>query len=230
MEKRLRVGIFLIVFINLISFVSAVHTVSTSEISGGYKVSVSSASGMYAYEVNFSLPSGTTASDAVTNRFLGSSTSFGSSLRDDYFTVYESRLDSGQTGVTGDGDLFNFSYTGTAPTLKGSVQVSTDGTTEIVTYNPDGSVASVTVVSTGKGGGVTSAATPEVARASISAIPEELIVFVTKGIDKEEEIVLINEGDTRVTVQVEVKGISEFVELPSLIDIEPGKSKTLKIN
>src|SRR3989338_580248 len=89
----------------LFSFASAVDVTQS-----GSTVSVSSATNLYAYEVNFAFTGAPSVSGY--NSFLGAGTSTVSNTRGTTFSVYESKLDNTQTGVSGSGTLFSASSTG----------------------------------------------------------------------------------------------------------------------
>jgi len=66
------------------------------------RVTISNASDLYGYEINFSIDSGSVGSVASSN-FLGatSEATYRSNQKNDYLYVYGSRLDSAKAGKTG---------------------------------------------------------------------------------------------------------------------------------
>ncbi len=104
LEKRVFVGVFVLVF--LASFVSASPSVSVSDAG---VTSVSGAENLYAYEVQFDYTGSASASFGT---FLGGTTSSGTNTKNTIFYVYESKLDSSKTGVSGSGTLFTVTHDG----------------------------------------------------------------------------------------------------------------------
>ena len=105
-----RMVIVLVLFLFSIAGVFAASVSLSSN-----SATIASASDLYAYEIKMTY-SGGTPSGAAFNNFLGGGTSGGTNVKGDYFYVYESKLDSTRTGVSGGGTLFSVTTAGTAAT------------------------------------------------------------------------------------------------------------------
>jgi hypothetical protein len=122
------------------------------------QLSVSSASNLYGYEVNFSYSG--SVSDVTFSGFLGGTTSSGYLTRRGYLYVYESKLDNTQTGVSGSGSLFQVTHSGDLEVC-GLLAVYANGSEQSISYcdsNDGGSTNSTggsnsTSGSSGGGGG-----------------------------------------------------------------------------
>ncbi len=215
---------FLILSVDL---AGAVHSVSVTAVSSTLStVSISGASDVYAYEVNFTNPTSVTATAFYPLLADGGTTTSGTSTRGDYFYVYESRLDNTQAGVLASGNIFNVSYTGTL-TLKGSTVISSDGTEEYVSYNADG-----TTSSSGTSGGGSSATLPTTPSSDVDVTitPEELSVNITSNKISSEEITLKNNGASSVTLKIDLEGFEDAViGVPRSVRLEPDEEKKIDV-
>lgn len=208
---------------------------------------VSSASNLYSYEVNYSIDSGSVSGTDFTN-FLtsdGALQSTGHNIKNGYVYVYATRLDADQDGITGGGELFTVTHSG-GLTLRGLLAIDKDGSIETVSYN-------VPSTDSTTGGGGTSVAgtaetpTPtlsagELARIDISTDRDEGIntnVFVGK--EKSEEVTVRNDGPDAIALTFEVEGLRSAggvllspsdgdsvvsFEMQSVV-LQPGEEKTV---
>lgn len=150
--------VFSMVFIFLISLASAASITASDVNSTLTTVNITNAQNLYSYEVTFAYTG--TISSAVSYGFLSSDgaavTDIAYSLRAGNVSVYESRLDNTKAGISGAGNLFNITHSGSL-TLKSLLTVSKDGQEETTNYNADGTtiVTIITVSGGGGGGGVT---------------------------------------------------------------------------
>jgi len=105
MSKRR--GLLLVLgLILFVQFASAVNVIGIEYNATKGLISVENADSMYSYEINFNY-SGTSTIQQYS--FLGtdSAATYGTTVRDGITSVYGSRLDSGLTGINGNGALFN---------------------------------------------------------------------------------------------------------------------------
>src|SRR3989344_9691422 len=157
--------LFLALLLGFMGNVSAVG-LSLNDVNSTFTTaSISSASNLYAYEAAFDY-TGTVTASSSSSGFLssdGSSASYGSSTRDGVLTVYESRLDSTQVGISGSGDLFNVTYTGTF-SKRYLLAIYADGSREYVYYNGSTSTGT-TITSSSSRAASSSAISVEVASA-----------------------------------------------------------------
>ncbi len=208
MRKEEFVFIFIFAFILFGANVSATG-VSVEDVSSTLKrVTISGASSLYAYEVNFSVNSGSIGS-VVSANFLGptSEATYGSSESGGYLFVYGSRLDPGRSGKSGSGDLFNITFTTLDLTLKGLMAIDTSGEEEHVTYN------ALTGGTTG-GGGTTSGTVPPIEtekNIDLIVVPSEIIIDIISGEKEKKEIVIRNVGD-RVTLNIVLNQLEEVIK------------------
>jgi len=221
----------------LFSFASAVDVTKS-----GDTVSVSSATNLYAYEVNFAFTG--TPSVSSYGSFLGADTSTGSNTRGTTFSVYESKLDPTQTGTSGSGSLFSASSTGTF-TLSSAELVYADGSETTLSCG-DGtcnlaettSSCAADCPSTGGGGTsggatttTTTTTTTTVESVGVSVSPEELNVDLI--VDKVEsvEITVSNDGDNDATLTMEATSeLSGKVTFsPSSFVLAPGEEKVVEV-
>jgi len=148
---------FVLGLFSIINLVSAAPGAVLSEINSTMAlVAVVNAADMYSYEITLNC-SGTVGT-VLSYKFLGSSsdvTDIATSERSGLTSVYESILNSTRAGVSGSGNLFNVTHTGTI-SLSGAVFLDTAGTETTVDYTPATPVVTiVTVTTTSSGGGGT---------------------------------------------------------------------------
>lgn len=198
-------------------------------------ISISSAVNLYAYEVNLDY-SGTVAVPSSSNGFLGASTSFGSSKRNSILSVFESKLDSTQTGVSGSGSLFNVTHTSDLE-LRYALFIYADGTQEYVYYNNSGSSES----STSSGGGSSSTSNTTLGGApnvtvedtllpedlTITAEPEELAYTLISGQPATRYFNITNEGDRAVRLQASISNLN--IEINPEFTLDAGESKIVAL-
>jgi len=228
----LKKSVLFLAVLLIASFASAA-TVSVTDVTSTLKtVDISSASDLYAYEVNFSIDSGSIGSVTHAN-FLGSGSSatYGSNEKNSYLYVYGSKLDSTQTGVSGDGQLFNVSFTG-GITLKGHVLVDKDGTATYTTYNADGTTTVTTTTtsgSSGGGGGGGATTSLELKKLpNLIVVPSNLNINAILGKEEEREIVVSNNGDKALSLSVILEGFGgNVIVTPSFLSLAPGEEKTV---
>lgn len=237
-------GVFLLfVLITLLPYVSAA-SVSLSDSSGLGQVSVSGADALYAYEVNFDYTG--TISDVDFAGFLGGDTSQGYSSRDGIVSVYESILESGNSGIDGSGSLFNVSHTGTL-TLRCALFVDSSGTISYAYYNTtmaetssacsshanadsdeESSEESASSGGSGGSGSVSSqtSSVPAPSTISLQLEPNDLSVSLIVGAGESRSFEIINTGTTPVTLEIR-STLPVITGLPDTIRLDVGEVRTL---
>ena len=135
-KKSLVLACFLVGFVYCFSFnlVSAVDASVVDINSTLSRVMVSGASSFYAYEIQFNY-TGTASAGSTFGTFLGTgaSRSYGESIKNSVFYVYESKLDATKTGVDGNANVFNVTHSGDLH-LSGATFITSDGRYENVHY------------------------------------------------------------------------------------------------
>jgi len=234
-KKRGISFLFLIVVLGVFSLNSAFAAgVSLSEVNSTYtQVSISSASNLYAYEVSFDYSGGGSMGGVDFSSFLGSDTVTGTS--DDgssIYSVYESRLDNTQTGITGNGELFNVTDS-TSFALRYALFVAADGTEETVYYNASADSGS----GSGGGGGIAAEEIEEIPlllpeEVDITIVPGDLIVSLIVGEEETREISIKNNLGQSITLDVRVEGeeLKELISSPDEIVLGPNEEKTLEVD
>ncbi len=199
------------------------------------ELSVSSASNLYAYEVNLSYSG--SVSDVSFSGFLGGSTSSGYLTRNGYVYAYESRLDNTQTGVSGSGALFEVTHSGDLEVC-GLLAVYADGSEQSVSYcTSSGSNSSggsnLTTGSGGGGGGAGVAAVPSLtateAQDSVDFSVEELIVTAVIGRETQRSITVKNGADRAVVMTLSQEGFGDALILQEKLELAAGEEKTLSL-
>lgn len=186
--------------------VSAIAVSVTADTGTVLTVDVSGASDLYAYEVNFSVNSGTVTSSAFSG-FLGGTVSHSHVVSNDYLFVYETRLDSTRTGIDGSGELFTVTYDGSL-TLKGLLAIDSDGDEEYVSYNPpEGPTDDTTPSSSGSAGIPTKT---EITR-DLVVVPKEFSISVISGEVETESFVVFNNRESLVRLTIESEGLDDGV-------------------
>jgi hypothetical protein len=101
----------LIIFLFIFSFTfSSALSVSTTDINSTYTTVRVTGEDVYGYEINFVQKSG--SATAIFAGALGGGTATGTNLKNQIFSVYESKLDSSATGVNLNNNIvFNISHT-----------------------------------------------------------------------------------------------------------------------
>ncbi|MBU1103717.1 MAG: hypothetical protein KJ600_04140, partial [Nanoarchaeota archaeon] len=163
---------------------------------------------LYAYEINLDYTG--TISSVAPSYFLGSQdageATYSYNEKNNIVSVYGSRLDSTQTGVSSSGELFNITYDGTV-SLRYTLEISSDGTETYTYYN----TTPVTVVVTsggGGGGGGGGAATPN----QFSISPNILKVTLNQGETKRETVTIKNNLNSKLTIESAESGdLKKFI-------------------
>lgn len=193
------------------------------------ETSVSSASSLYAYEINFDY-SGSYSSPSFAG-FLGSGTSTGSSARNGILSFYESKLDSTQAGVSGSGLLFNMTHSGDLE-LRYALFVYANGNEEYVYYNNSGSGSSGDSGTTSTGGGSSSSSdeviapnTLDVEQISLTADTEELSINSIVGQENVRSFRVLFEGDEAITLEISTEGLDNYITIPSVMTFQPGQER-----
>jgi hypothetical protein len=222
-----------------VASVSAI-SVSQDDISATLaELSVSSASNLYAYEVNFSYSG--SVSDVTFSGFLGGTTSSGYLTRRGYLYAYESKLDNTQTGVSGSGTLFEVTHSGDLE-LCGLLAVYADGSEQSVSYctssgsnSTGGSSNSTTTSGAGGGGGggagvaAVASLTASEAEDSVDFSVEELIVTAIIGRETQRSITVKNTANRPVTMTLSQEGFGDALMLPEKLELAAGEEKTLSL-
>ena len=216
-----------------LSFAGAISASISSVNSTLTTASVSSATNLYGYELNFSY-TGSVSISGSSYGFLGSGTSYGSTTRGGYLYVYESRVDSTQTGITGSGSLFNVTFTGDL-SICGLLAVYADGSEEHVSYCGGSSGGGSSGSGSGGGGGGSSAvgtttATAAEARSSVSVAPGTLSVRAILNRDTPAKILLVNNGTKRAVLRLSSERLSGVLSFPESVILAAGESKEIEIS
>ncbi len=200
------------------------------------RIRISDASNLYAYEVNVSYSTSATAASSSMG-FLGADTSYGSTKRNSFLYVYESKLDNTQTGVSGSGDLFNFSFTGTVE-LCGLLAVYANGTQEHVNYcdggssgsgDSGGSAGAGGSAGGGGGGAGVGGASASEAREFLGLSVETFIATLVLNQDGERTLTVRNTGNKTIVIVFSQEGLGDSVTLPESLVLAPGEEKTVTL-
>lgn len=227
------VSCFAIGFFFCLYFGSALSYTVTDVNATLARIDIGSVTNLYAYEINLDY---TGTIDGVTSaNFLGSTSiaTYGSSTRNSILSVYGSRLDSTQTGVSGSGTIANITHTGTVA-ARYIVAIYTDGSSEYVYYNNSGSSnATSGGGSTGGGGGGSSgnASRPTINlnNVKITSDPDELIISAVAGTSFTREVIIKNAGTVDVTLTITPIGFEDVVVLDRL-SLAAGEEKKIPIS
>tara|TARA_Y100000310_G_scaffold344454_1_gene457297 strand:- start:1919 stop:3241 length:1323 start_codon:yes stop_codon:yes gene_type:complete len=210
------IGLFISLSIGMVSAVA----VSASDTTGtNVTISVSDAVNLYAYEVKLDFTG--TAEDPVFSGFLSGTTVTGKVEGSIY--AYESKLDSSQTGDTGDGDLFSIAHSGDIY-LDSAIFIDSDGTeTEVdYTYCSDGTCdsdedclsCSTDCGDCGGGGGGGGAPSKISIRGEDVFIGNKFMdVYMGLGNIKTNKIDLYNQADEPLNIKLTVKGLDNILEI-----------------
>jgi hypothetical protein len=204
------------------------------------QLSVSSASNLYGYEVNFSYSG--SVSDVTFSGFLGGTTSSGYLTRRGYLYVYESKLDNTQTGVSGSGSLFQVTHSGDLEVC-GLLAVYANGSEQSISYcdsNDGGSTNSTggsnsTSGSSGGGGGgagavpVVASLTAAEAEDSVDFSVDELIVTAIIGRETQRSVTVKNNADRPVVMALSQEGFGETLMLPETLELAAGEEKSVPL-
>jgi len=195
-------------------------------------VQVSSATNLYAYEVALDYTGTATASSGPSG-FLTSdlvSSSYGSSASGGVLRVYESRLDNNQAGISGSGDLFNITYSGTI-TRRYLLAIYSDGSTEYVYYNGSTSTGSTTGGSSGASaaasGSSSSNAAPAETRVDFSIT--DLLLTVTINRPTNQTIAIVNNGNKTVVLDISSESLGDAVSFPPNLTLKAGETKDINL-
>ena len=150
MRKKEVVCVLLLGFIFATAGVYATTNVTMETLEGGLsRINITDADDLYSYEVN--LDFGGSISDVDNYKFLGASdTSYGYSTRSGVLSVYGSKLGS-VAGTSGDGNLFNVSYSGSV-TLRSALFIDSVGSEEYIYYGSASGLAVISPVLTSESG------------------------------------------------------------------------------
>lgn len=221
-------SVFLILFFGV---VSASPTVSVSAYnSTAIQATISGADNVYGYEVNLDYTGSISSAEFSTFLTSGGGTqTTGHKEKSWVSSVYASRLDSTQTGVSGSGTLFYLTYTGSAPTLRDSLFVSTTGTE--TAYTPSSATITASATSTGSsggGGGVGGIVVPA-SDVRISLSQEELSVNVLAGKEDKVRMQITNLGSVDIALGFEQEGLDGIISLPGNVGVKAGQTASFEI-
>lgn len=228
MVNRLYLLFSAVALLFVIPFSAAVDVDLSDDTGSLGHISISGASNLYAYEVNFDYTG--SYSSPQFDGFLGSSTSSGVSARNGVLSVYESKLDSTQTGVTGSGALFNISHSGDLE-LRYALFVYANGDQEYVYYN--GSVSTGVISGGGGSGGQTSVPIISVVDTllardvELTADPDELTFDSIIGSNAFRTFNVTNEGNYSLTVTLHVDGLDGYLSVPEEITFAPYEQRII---
>lgn len=226
-HKGLFIVSFLVFGLLAGSFVSAVSVTLTEVNSTLATVSVSNAVNMYAYEVNLVFSNTVTSVDHA--QFLGSTSvaTYGHSTRGTALKVYGSRLDSTQTGITGSGELFNVTHTGTLD-LSSLVAVDSGGSDETVSYSSSSSSSGSSSGGGGGGGGGGSGGVVNVSSTVAVSVGNLTLTVISRRLAKY-NVTLVNSGSAPIEITLLSQGFGEVLTVPSRITLDPGEPYTLQL-
>jgi hypothetical protein len=229
-----RLVCLLLVLVLLAEFVAAQSFTESDEIATGEgeggggprgdlylkRINIVDAVDLYAYELNFSINSGSIID--VGQSFLGDSSvaTYGYNERDGYLYAYGSRLDATRTGISGSGELMNITYDGSI-TFKGYTLIYGDGTT---VYGPQATSSNVTI----PGSSSSSTTTTTLINQTVNVTTNETIVVnrtltydedsrivvsptefnlnIVQGVESEREITLVYTGSESIEVRFDGDG------------------------
>lgn len=212
-------------------------------------VSISNAVNAYAYEINFSIDSGTVTTPSSNDFYPSfsagaSSSSKGGSQRNSYLYVYESRLDSSRTGYTNSGstNLFNITHTGSI-TLRGHKIIDSAGSVDYASYNlpssgsTNGSTSSSsgsTSGGTSSGGGAPTVSTEPVLQYKENprfvTDPSEFDLSIVQSLKANREFSITYTGNSAVEVVFESEGDlkREINFEEKRVTLYPNEQRTIK--
>ena len=229
MLKRSVILFFLVLLLE-VGFVLGASISVTDNSATEKKVNIASASNLYAYEVNFSIDSGSISSVTQSN-FLGATSvaSYGSSQRNSYLYIYGSRLDSSKSGISGSGELSNVSFTG-GITLRGLMEIDTSGSTTYTSYNvPSSSSTSSAATSSGGGGGSGAVISTQESQGTIIIAPDEMTINVISGVLGQRVIFITNNLDKSISLSLSVEKLGGIVSFDSAVLNVPSQGEE-KVN
>jgi len=235
MRKECAVFVLLLVMIVVYSGVAdAVGVGTTTDSATQIGVDISGASNLYAYEVNFSIDSGS-VSGVTSSEFLGAAdtdASYGYNVKNGYLYVYGSRLDNSRTGKDGSGELFNITHSGSL-TLRGLLAIDVDGDEEYVSYNVPSSsdTSSSTSSASGSGGAITATPTTVQERKEIVVVPEEFSINVVENKKAEREFTITNNGNSEINLVLSSEGLGGAVTFgQSSFQLAPSEGKSVSFD
>jgi len=215
-----------LIFIGL----SSAYEVSVSEVNSTYtQVNITDAVDVYGYEVNLTYSGGVSVEQGTFLDDEDVSGTYGATTKGDTLYVYGVRLDSSQSGVSGNGNLFYVVHAGTI-TLKGATSAGTSGSATYLSYS---TTSAGTTTSTGTssgsstGGGLTSQG--NVGEVNIEAVPSSLNIDVISNRPESREITLINRGSSEVTLVVQSSGFEglDAIDLLGSVRIPAGQERVI---
>ena len=215
-----------LIFIGL----SSAYEVSVSEVNSTYtQVNITDAVDVYGYEVNLTYSGGVSVEQGAFLDDEDVSGTYGATTKGDTLYVYGVRLDSSQSGVSGNGNLFYVVHAGTI-TLKGATSAGTSGSATYLSYS---TTSAGTTTSTGTssgsstGGGLTSQG--NVGEVNIEAVPSSLNIDVISNRPESREITLINRGSSEVTLVVQSSGFEglDAIDLLGSVRIPAGQERVI---
>lgn len=231
-------GLLALLTIVLFASSASAFLTSVTDVNSTFaRVSIDSTTNLYAYEINLDY-SGTIGTIRHYN-FLGptpNNATYGSSTTGGFLSVYGSRLDSSQTGVSGSGNLFNVTYTGGSLTLRYTLEIYGNGT-EIYTYYNNSDEPEVVIVdSGGPSGGGSGKATPLLNQPSNSfdITPDLIKVTLAQGETSSNSFTITNRLNSNLNISsIEATGdITKFIASISHENLVllPGESVRVNID
>src|SRR3989344_5026587 len=199
-----------LIFISL----SSAYSVSVSEVNSTYtEVNITDAEDLYGYEVNLTYSGDLSVEQGTFLDDEDVSGTYGATTKGDTLYVYGVRLDSSQSGVSGNGNLFYVVHAGTI-TLRGATSAGTTTSTG-------------TSSGSSTGGGLTSQG--NVGAVNIEAVPSSLNIDVISNRPESREITLINRGSSEVTIVVQSSGFEglDAIDLLGSVRIPAGQERVI---
>lgn len=234
-------------FLFVVLFLFSLAGVLAASVSmSGNSASISNAVDLYAYEIKMTYTGGT-PTGATFDGFLGAGTSSGTNTRGDYFYVYESKLDNTQIGVSGSGDLFDVTTSGTTTLYSVLLIDSEGGETTLTYYCGDGtcdsgigettSTCSADCPSTGgttsgggggSGGSTTQTLLPAGLASDFTISQNKLNINVVLEETAERTITITNRGSQAAELKVVLEGFDGFAFVsPVSFTLSPWQQKNV---
>ncbi|MGC9310018.1 MAG: hypothetical protein ACP5D2_04975, partial [Candidatus Nanoarchaeia archaeon] len=192
------------------------------------QVDITNAQDLYAYEINFDYNGDSVNVDYSDFLSNGSTTSEGDDIKDGVLSVYQSRLNNQKTGISGSGNLFNISHSGSLD-LRYALFVSNNSAEETYVYYNESAEEepSGTSGTSGGGGGGGAVSIPVVGGVELDV--SELVLNMVLNSHAERVIKITNLGDAKTLSlgNTNLDGIVLFEK--EQIEIGANETKELRV-